>query len=413
VAQRIADFSAGNARLALLAARGLRTGANLADLTDDRLFDRLFDQRKPADAGLLRAALALALVYSFAAETTAEGDAEVPFLARAAWLEPQDLHRAIGELTRREPMQARGPWQALLPLPLAHRLARRAYEDDRPLDTARASLDCGRSRLLRSFAHRLSYLNDAPGAQKIAAAWLGPGGPFADYGEVTRRGLGEDAQVFAPLAAVDQAAALGRIEEFVSTAAPSNSSPTPAGPAMAPLGSCASWPGSPSTSDAPPCCSGETSGPGSWSRSPSRITIRSPSCSRPDCPGTCASPAERLVVIEGLLSDPDPATQDTGLIALEPRLGSLHSPGDGDFSFGGHAIDFRWEPRRIEGYEAWYGGALGMAKGLAVTVSRLRGSARQAVANAFRTLWCFGQVFDGLEATACPSVQVGTGQWGG
>lgn len=54
--RRIAEFSDGNARIALLAARNVGPETNLADLGDEKLFERLFRQRKEADDGLLRAA---------------------------------------------------------------------------------------------------------------------------------------------------------------------------------------------------------------------------------------------------------------------------------------------------------------------------------------------------------------------
>lgn len=69
-----------------------------------------------------------------------------------------------------------------------------------------------------------------------------------------------------------------------------------------------------------------------------------------------------------------------------------------DFSFGGRAVDYGWAPQSLADYQDWYGGALEVATRLALSDSPLRAPVRQALAENFRALWCFGHVFDHLEA---------------
>lgn len=126
IRSRIAELSDGNARVAILSAGHVHLGTNLADPGDERLFERLFHQRRQADDPLLQGAEALALVYPFDGETTTGDGAELPFLAGLAGLEVRALQRAAGELKRRDILQSRGCWRAILPQPLANRLAKRA-----------------------------------------------------------------------------------------------------------------------------------------------------------------------------------------------------------------------------------------------------------------------------------------------
>ena len=69
------------------------------------------------------------------------------------------------------------------------------------------------------------------------------------------------------------------------------------------------------------------------------------------------------------------------------------------------AVDFGWQPKTAIDYQDWYGGALAIARRLALSESPLRAAARHAIADRFRDLWCFGHVFAQLEKTA---VNIGT-----
>jgi len=128
-ARTAAEFSGGNARIAIALAATVGSHETLSGLADRELFQRLFQQRHEHDAGLLQAAQACALVYSFEGETLAGEDAELPRLAALISAEPAALFRAVSELLRRDLVQRRGVWRAVLPHAIANRLAAAALQD--------------------------------------------------------------------------------------------------------------------------------------------------------------------------------------------------------------------------------------------------------------------------------------------
>ena len=80
-ARRIADFSGGNARLALALADTVSEEESLSGFSNAQLFDRLFHQRGEPDTALLQAAEVLALVYSFSISVNEDGVDELATLA--------------------------------------------------------------------------------------------------------------------------------------------------------------------------------------------------------------------------------------------------------------------------------------------------------------------------------------------
>lgn len=179
-AGRIVEVAGGNARLALALAEGVNKRDSVARLSDRELFDRLFWQRNAVDDGLLRAAEAAALVYSFDSETLNGETAELPLLAELVEQAPTIFFRHIAKLQRRKLAQQRGRWRAVMPQALALHLARRALGNI-PVALLRQVIEEKTPRrLLKSFSRRLGYLHDSPQAQQIVAAWLAPGGLLSD-----------------------------------------------------------------------------------------------------------------------------------------------------------------------------------------------------------------------------------------
>src|SRR5208282_330375 len=64
----IAEFSGGNARIAIALASTIDNNESIAGLSDEELFQRLFRQRHPEDEPLLLVAQACSIVYSFQGE---------------------------------------------------------------------------------------------------------------------------------------------------------------------------------------------------------------------------------------------------------------------------------------------------------------------------------------------------------
>ena len=194
IRRRIAEFSDGNARIAILAAGNVGPETNLADLGDEGLFERLFHQRKPTRRGPAasgRGPRPGLLLRRRDHEGRRGGTAYSRADGRARC---SGAPACGGELMRRDIVQSRGRWRAILPQPLANWLAKRALENQPALENCGCLLGCGNQRLLQSFAHRLSYLHDSPAAQRIAEAWLAPGGLLSDLGETWPR-VGPDPRI--------------------------------------------------------------------------------------------------------------------------------------------------------------------------------------------------------------------------
>ncbi len=124
----IAEFSGGNARIAIALAKTIENGETLGDLKDDHLFQRLFRQRNEPNSTLLRSAEVCSLVYSFDCRTENSLNRELKLLGSLADRTVTELFGDISELKRRDIIQQRGVWRAVLPHAIANRLAQKALE---------------------------------------------------------------------------------------------------------------------------------------------------------------------------------------------------------------------------------------------------------------------------------------------
>lgn len=204
----IAEFSEGNSRIALALAETAEDGESLADLKDSELFKRLFRQNHEDNPALLRAAKACALVYSFDGETLEGDGAELPILASLAGQTISEMHAHVAELYRRQLVQKRSKWRALLPHALAHRLAKHALQDIPKAEIIRHFTKMAPERLIKSFSKRMGYLHDSEEAQNIVAEWLSEDGWLSPVENFNDLGM----TVFANIAPVNPEAVLGSIQ---------------------------------------------------------------------------------------------------------------------------------------------------------------------------------------------------------
>jgi hypothetical protein len=212
----IAIFSEGNSRVAFALAETAKNGESLARLNDTDLFERLFHQQKTRSADLLDAAKSCALLYSFDGETLEGNDCELGPLAKLAGQSVDQVYTHVAELHRRQLVQKRNKWRAVLPHALANRLAKRAL-DDIPLQRIEDAIVHGTSaRMLRSFSRRIGYLHDDQHAKALAARWLATGGLMADLGKLST--LGEE--MLENIAPANPAATLAYVEEAASNGSP-------------------------------------------------------------------------------------------------------------------------------------------------------------------------------------------------
>ena len=175
-ARRIAEFSEGNARVALMLAGVVDEKETLSSFSNPQLFERLFHQRRGHDKDLLKAAEALALVYSFSVADAEEGVDELGTLAELLGEDRLELYRQAQALVDRQLAQRRGRWRAVLPQVVGNWLAARALSNV-PVGRIVSTFERLPSRrLLKSFGRRLGHLHDHEHARDIVQTWLGEAG---------------------------------------------------------------------------------------------------------------------------------------------------------------------------------------------------------------------------------------------
>lgn len=208
-ADRIAEFSGGNARIALALASTLEDRESVAGLRDEELFARLFHQRRTTDGSLLKAAQACSLLYSFEGEAFDGDDAELPRIATLAGMNTLELFAKVAELKQRDLVQSRSVWRAVLPHAIANRLAATALREIPPELVER---QFSTRRLLTSYSRRLGYLHEGNEARLIVEKWLSKDGLFADVGQLNDFGL----RAFQNIAPVSPEATLAAIERVIA-----------------------------------------------------------------------------------------------------------------------------------------------------------------------------------------------------
>jgi hypothetical protein len=181
----IAEFSGGNARIGIALASTIRNNEPITGLSEEELFQRLFLQRHAEDGPLLLVAQACSLVYSFQGQDVSTGDqAELIRLGAMIGENAPEMFRGVAELQRRDLVQHRGAWRAVLPHAIANRLAKLALQNI-PFATIEAQLIQGApERLLKSFSRRLGYLHNSKEAVAIVDKWLAAGGRLGNVTEL-------------------------------------------------------------------------------------------------------------------------------------------------------------------------------------------------------------------------------------
>ncbi|GBD48126.1 hypothetical protein [Methylopila sp. Yamaguchi] len=390
-ARTIAEASGGNARIAVALAGTVEQSETIAGLSDDELFQRLFRQRHDANDALLLAAQACSLVYSFQGEALAGDEAELPRLAVLADQAPRELYRHVGELLRRDLVQQRSAWRAVLPHAIANRLAARALEDT-PYDLIDQQLVMGGAdRLARSFSRRLAFLHEHPRAIAIVERWLAAGGLLGDATALNDLGRA----MFKNVAPVSPGAALSALERV------GGGNPEVAVTVLRQYRSLLR-----SLAYDPPL----------FERSASLLVLTA--TQSPDereakdasdtfvslftihLSGTHATIEQRLGVIERLIRSGEVKQRSLGLAALDEVLEATHFSSVHRFEFGGRSRDYGYRPGSDEDVSQWYGAALALIVRLAFTEGVLKRELGGLLARNFRGLWTWAHMFDDLEGVS-------------
>ncbi|MFA6163060.1 MAG: hypothetical protein WC685_06500 [Methylobacter sp.] len=395
-AHTIADFSGGNARIAIALANTVAKGETLAALNDEELFKRLFHQRNDANDTLLNSAEVCALVYSFDCQTAEGLDGELKLLASLADTTVERLFRDVSELKRRDLIQQRNVWRAVLPHALSNRLAQKALENI-PLNRILAAFEQGGSeRLLRSFSRRLSYLHKSEQAVEIAERWLSAQGILKDVSNLNDLGIAilNNIAPVAPKATLEAIERAANGENGQRFASRDNQHFVDFTRLLRSLAyeaelfeRCATI-----------LCRFSLSEKPTENNNSIRNLLKSLFFLY--LSGTHASAQQRLGIIEQLVHAESEQEQELGLLLLGSALEVWHFSNHYNFDFGARSRNYGYSPETSEEVQQWFGVFINLSTTLAVSEQGIATKAKILLAEKFMGLWSKTGAFDALETMA-------------
>lgn len=396
-ASTIAKFSGGNARIAIALANTVKRGENLSNLRDDELFTRLFQQRHEVDSSLLKVAEACSLVYSFNNQTTEGINVELRLLGSLVGLNVTEVYQNVRELQRRELIQERSIWRAVLPHAVANRLAKRALENI-PLDIVCNVFEKGGStRLLKSFSRRLSYLHESDGASEICRKWLSTGGLLKDISHLDELGI----MLFRNIAPINLELTLSSIEKVVHGeeaqrffSRKTNRHYIQFTRILRSL----AYDKNLFERSADLLCLFALSESSTENNNSIRALLKSLFYIK--LSGTHATAVQRLRVIEKLIESNLDDHRDLGIYLLSASLEAWHFSTHHEFEFGARSRDYGFLPSSREEIQQWYKVFIEYTVSLAVSDSPVASLAKTLLAEKFRGLWTKVAMYDDLEVAA-------------
>ncbi|MBK1870159.1 hypothetical protein [Taklimakanibacter albus] len=387
-AHTVAEFSGGNARVAMALASRIEKTEAVAGLSEEELFKRLFQQRHDPDPSLLLTAQACSLVYSFDGETLDGDEAELPVLGSLIGKSTEEMYAGVAELKQRDLVQTRAKWRAVLPHAIANRLAKRALNAVAPARVNSVLVDNASERLLRSFSRRLGYLDDSKEAQAIVKAWVAPNGLLGDLANFTELGRAMFTNV-APVApkavllalenalSVADEATLLRCTHFVRLLRSLAYDSAFFERALALLVKFVAL----STGD------DKDNDATGVVKSLFHIVLS----------GTHAPVEIRVKAVEALMTSKDEAMRHLGVKALESLMKTDHFSSHYEFDFGARSRDYGYYPPTGADVRAWFDTVLKLAGKFALSDSPVVGEVQKAIARKFRGLWTHSGRADELD----------------
>ncbi|MGF9772400.1 hypothetical protein ABEX30_08100 [Priestia aryabhattai] len=393
-ASTIAKFSGGNARIAIALANTVKRGENLSNLRDDELFIRLFQQRNEADSSLLKVAEVCSLVYSFNNQVTEDSNNELRLISSLAGLNIIDTYQNVRELQRRELIQDRSIWRAVLPHAIANRLAKRALENI-PLDIICNIFEKGEStRLLKSFSRRLSYLHESDGASEICRRWLSTGGFLEDITKLDELGI----ILFRNIAPINLELTISAIEKVVHGeeaqrffSRKTNRHYIQFTRILRSL----AYDKNLFERSADLLCLFALSESSRENNNSIRTLLRSLFYIK--LSGTHATAVQRLRVIEKLIESDLDDHLDLAISLLSASLESWHFSSHHEFEFGARSRDYGFLPSSREEIQQWYKVFIEYTVSLAVSDSSVASLAKTLLAEKFRGLWTKIALYEDLQ----------------
>ena len=396
-ARTIANFSGGNARVAISLANTVQQGETLSGFHDEELFERLFRQRHDSNENLLISAEVCSLVYSFEGTDANSEKSELKFLASLVGKSGPELYRDVRTLKERDLIQSRDVWRAVLPHAIANRLAKRALESI-PKDTlVQAFLNSGSERLIKSFTRRLNYLHDCNPAIEIVNEWL------AHDGWIGKENCNFNAfgmEIFRNIAPVSPEKALEAIERAANGDEGSRFTSRENTHYYEFVRLLRHLAYDPELFDRGVnlMCRYALSEKPEENYNSTRNALKS--LFYIYLSGTHASVEARAKIIEELVDSEDQDKQELGLFLLDAALETWHFSSSHEFGFGARPRDFGSQPKTRKEVIHWYETFIGICTRLALSGQPIAQKARKVLSDKLRGLWTKGGMFEVLENSA-------------
>jgi hypothetical protein len=395
-ARTIAQFSGGNARIAIALANTVNKSDKLAALKNEELFKRLFHQRHDPNDTLLKSAEVCALVYSFDCQTAESSDGELKLLASLADTTVERLFYDVAELKRRDLVQQRNVWRAVLPHALANRLAQKALENI-PLDRLLSVFEQGGSeRLLKSFSKRLSYLHESEQSVIIAERWLSTQGLLGNINNLDYMGI----TLLKNIAPIVPKITLEAIERVANGANGQHftSRNNQYFIDFARLLRALAYEADLFERCIAILCRFALSEKPTENNNSIRALLKSLFFIR--LSGTHASAEQRLSMIEKLIHANSESEQELGLLLLDGALEAWHFNSFYGFDFGARSRDYGYLPKTTEEVQQWFIRFINLSTTLAISEQPIAAKVKVLLAKKFRGLWRRSEALDAIEVMA-------------
>ncbi|KGA96342.1 hypothetical protein AJ85_08660 [Alkalihalobacillus alcalophilus ATCC 27647 = CGMCC 1.3604] len=395
-ARTIAEFSGGNARIAIALANTVKRGENLAGLRDNVLFNRLFEQRNEPNFRLLQAAEVCSLVYSFDSSINETDSNELIILGSVVGMSTQPIYENVSELIRRDLVQKRSIWRAVLPHAIANKLAQRALENI-PINIICNTFENGENeRLLKSFSRRLSFLHDSEEAKEISNRWLNEGGLLGSVSNLNEFGI----SLLKNIAPVNQELVLASIEKVLLLEEANTFFSRD----------------NPNYNEFTRLLCSIAYEQDYFERSSNLLCLFALS-ERPDenynsirkmlktlfqlyLSGTKATPEQRLIIIDKLVVSNIHNERELGLLLLEVALKTDSFISDHYFEFGAHSRDYGLQPTTMKEIQHWYKVFIKYSLKLIMNQSPVSNKVKVILGRKFGSLWLKTRLYDELELCA-------------
>lgn len=398
-AKRIAEFSGGNARVAIALSKTVEKGEDLRGLKDTELFNRLFHQRNIYDRDLMQTAEICSLIYSFNSKTS---EPELKFLSDLASLSLVGVYRDVTELLRRDLVQQRYVWRAILPHAIANRLALKSLEN-LPVELIMDEFENkAPKRLLKSFSKRLSYLHESQEAIEIARRWLTEDGYLSDLNKFDDFKI----DLFNNIAPLDLEATLSSIEraarsdeEFCSRKNPYFIDYNRV------LRSLAYYEELFSRATKLICNFALTEKPNENNNS---IKDGLKSLFYITLSGTHASAEQRLEVIKALINSFEVEKVNLGFLLLDAALTCGRISASPQSDFGARIRNLGYKPETKAEHIRWFKLFVEYALNVAQSKPHLRPQVKEIMSLNFRDLWKYAEIHEELENFTKSIIKQGT-----